>query len=95
MSEKTYPYNPFDFIDTQEEIDKFLTECLNDEDPQVFIEALGYLVKKHGVADVAETTGLNRENLYRSFSGKAFPRWDTVLKVLHALNVSISLRHAI
>ncbi len=45
MSEKTYPYNPFDFIDTQEEINKFLTECLNDEDPQVFIEALGYLVK--------------------------------------------------
>ena len=90
MGETTYPYSPFDFIETQEEINEFLRDCFNDEDPRVFIEALGYLVKKHGTADVAEAAGLNRESLYRSFNGKVQPRWDTVHRVMHVLNVSIT-----
>jgi len=44
MSEKTHPYNPFDFMETQEEINEFLRDCFNEEDPQAFIEALGYLM---------------------------------------------------
>lgn len=89
MSEKTHPYNPFDFINTQDEIDAFMLECFRDDDPRVFIEALGHLIKKHGVSDVVELTGLTRENLYRSFSGKTQPTWDTVHKVIHALNVNV------
>lgn len=90
MGIKTTPHNPFDYFETQAEINDFLRDCFNDEDPRVFPEALGFLIKKHGMADVAEATGLNRENLYRSFNGKTQPKWDTVSRVLRALNVNIT-----
>ncbi|MCH2057887.1 MAG: putative addiction module antidote protein [Thalassotalea sp.] len=92
MGEKTHPYNPFDFIETQEEINDFMLDCFNDEDPRVFVEALGFLVKKHGVSDVAEATGLNRENLYRTLSGKSSPKWDTVHKLMKCLNLNLGTK---
>ncbi|CAM3672188.1 hypothetical protein VA7868_00231 [Vibrio aerogenes CECT 7868] len=89
MGEKTYPYNPFDFMETQEEINSFLCDCFYNEDSRVFIEALGYLVKKRGMTHVAKAAGLNRENLYRSLNGKTQPRWDTIHRVMHVLNLNI------
>ena len=71
---KTQLFNPFDYMQTQ----------------KVFIDALSHLVKKHGVADIAETIGVNRESLYKSFNGKVSPRWDTVRKVMRVLNVDIT-----
>lgn len=68
MPNKTTPLNPFDYIDTQDEINAFLCECLEDDDPNIFISALGHLVKKHGVTDVAKVTGLGRESLYKTFT---------------------------
>lgn len=77
-------------METQEEINEFLIECFNDDDPKIFIGALNHLVKKHGVTDIAETIGVNRESLYKSFNGKVSPRWDTVKKVMKVLNVDIT-----
>lgn len=87
---KTKPFNPFDYMQTQEEINAFLTDCFNDDDPKVFISALSHLVKKHGVADIAETIDVNRESLYKSLNGKVSPRWDTVRKIMQVLNVNIT-----
>lgn len=86
---KTQPWNPFDTMQTQEEINAYLLECFNDEDPRIFTAALGDLAKKHGMAEVAEAVGVNRESLYTSFSGKVSPRFDTVHKVMRVLNVSV------
>jgi probable addiction module antidote protein len=49
------------------------------------------LAKHHGIAEVAKATGLNRESLYKSFSGKMQPKWDTVVKVMHALHVDMTV----
>ena len=87
---KTKAFNPFDYMETQEEINEFLIDCFNDDDPKVFISVLNRLLKKHGVADIAETIGVNRESLYKSFSGNVNPRWDTVKKVMQVLNVNIT-----
>ncbi|MCP3429572.1 addiction module antidote protein [Opacimonas viscosa] len=87
---KTKVFNPFDYMDTQEEIHDFLVECFNDDDPKVFINALNHLMKKHGVANIAEEIGVNRESLYRSFNGKVSPRWDTVVKVMKVLNIDLT-----
>jgi probable addiction module antidote protein len=89
MSTKTTPYNPFDYLETQAEINDFMTECFQDEDPQIFVNALGHLLKKHGVSDVAETTGFSRESLYKSFNGVTQPKWNTVRKIMTALNIQL------
>lgn len=91
MNNKTSPFNPFDYMETQEEINDFLRECLEDDDPAVFVSALGHLVKKHGVADVAEVTGLSRESLYKTFNGKTQPKWNTIYKVTHAIGLNLAV----
>ena len=88
---KTRAFNPFDYMDTQEEINAYLLECLNDEDPQVFINALGHLARHHGVSEVARASGLNRESLYKIFNGKAQPKWDTVRRLMRALHVDLTI----
>ncbi|MGV3000841.1 addiction module antidote protein [Vibrio sp.] len=91
MNNKTSPFNPFDYMETQEEINDFLRECLEDDDPTVFVSALGHLVKKHGMADVAEVTGLSRESLYKTFNGKTQPKWNTIYKVTHAIGLNLAV----
>lgn len=90
MVEKLTDFNPFEFMDTQEEINEFLMECYQDEDPNTFVTALGQLVKLHGVTKVAEQSGLNRESMYKTFNGKTQPKWDTVVRVLKTLHVNLS-----
>ncbi|WP_025562439.1 addiction module antidote protein [Psychromonas sp. SP041] len=91
MPNKASPFNPFDYMKTQDEINTFLRECLEDDDPNVFVSALGHLVKAHGVTDVAEVTGLSRESLYKTFNGKTQPKWDTIFKVSHAIGIQLAV----
>ncbi|NRB79152.1 MAG: putative addiction module antidote protein [Saccharospirillaceae bacterium] len=91
MANKTTSFNPFDYIDTQDEINAFLRECLEDDDPNVFVSALGHLVKKHGVTDVAEAAGLSRESLYKTFNGNTQPKWSTIFKVTNAIGLHLAV----
>ncbi len=91
MPNKTSPFNPFDYMDTQDEINDFLRKCLEDDDPNVFVSALGHLVKGHGVTDVAEVTGLSRESLYKTFNGNTQPKWSTIFKVTNAIGLHLAV----
>lgn len=91
MVEKIKPFNPFDYFETQDEINAYLEECFRDEDPNLFVNALGHLAKHHGIAEVSKATGLNRESLYKTFSGKVQPKWDTIARVMRALHVDMTV----
>ena len=91
MVTKTHPFNPIQMLHSDAEIAEFLTDAYRENDPAIFITALGLVVKHKGVAKMAEKAGLNRESLYKAFSGKAQPQWSTVHKLLHALGVELSV----
>ncbi|MFV0436914.1 MAG: addiction module antidote protein [Desulfopila sp.] len=83
------PYNPFDYLESDEEINAYLSEAFNDDDPHVFLIALGYLARKKGMSEIARTAGVNRESLYRSLSGKGNPGFATVAKIAKALGCKL------
>ncbi|MGM0593556.1 MAG: addiction module antidote protein [Pseudomonadota bacterium] len=91
MALKTAAFNPVDYLQSDEEIADYLTEAYQDDDPAVFVAALGNVVRHKGVARLAKETGLNRESLYKAFNGKSQPKWDTVHRLLHTLGVSVTL----
>lgn len=92
MSVKTKPFNTFDdLIKDDETALELLEETLNNEDPAVFITLLGQYAKHKGMANIAAETGMNRESLYKALGGSRSPRWDTVSKVLRALDVKLKL----
>jgi probable addiction module antidote protein len=69
----TTAFNPFNYMETQAEIDAYLLECFNDENPNLFVNALGHLAKYHSMTEVAKATSINR----KAFNGKTQPKWDT------------------
>jgi probable addiction module antidote protein len=88
---KTKPYNPFDNLLDESEISEYLTEAYEDDDPAVFIVALSHAIKHKGVANMARTTGLGRESLYKLINGQVQPKWDTVHRLLKALDVRLTV----
>ncbi len=86
---KTTTYNPFDYLETPEEISAFMDEAFADPDPRVALIALGQLAKKRGMTKIAKATGLPRESLYKALSGERNPGFDTVMKVTHALGIEL------
>jgi probable addiction module antidote protein len=91
MSTKTTPFNPIVFLKSDDEIAEYLTEAYQDDDPAVFIVALGHVARQRGLAQLAEDTGLNRESLYKTFNGKVQPKWDTVHRLLKAMKVDLAI----
>lgn len=88
---KTSPYNPFDYLVTKEEKNQYLNEAYMDDDPRVFVVALGHLARKTGMGKVAKRTGLNRESLYKSLSADGNPHFTTISKVSKALGCKVSI----
>ena len=91
MTLKTTPYNPFDYLETREEINEYLNDAFQDEDPRLFIVALGYLAKKQGMTKVAKKAGLNRESLYKALSENGNPKFTTISKVSKALGCKLAV----
>jgi probable addiction module antidote protein len=91
MALKTTQYNPFDYLETREEINEYLNDAFQDEDPRLFIVALGYLAKKQGMTKVAKKAGLNRESLYKALSENGNPKFTTISKVSKALGCKLAI----
>jgi len=86
---KVKPFNPAEYLQTEEEIAEYLNQAYDDEDPEVFVIALGNVILARGVAEVARRAGLNRESLYKLVSGKTRPKWETVHALMRALGLKL------
>ncbi len=89
MKTEIKPYNPFNHLLSETDMGEYLTQAFMDDDPAVFVTALGHVAKHKGIAQLASDTGLNRESLYKALSGKTQPKWDTVQRIIKALHISV------
>ncbi len=85
----TDPYDTADYLKTEEDMVGLLEAALEDGHPQVIAEALGAIARARGMARIAKETGLNREGLYKTLSGKGNPELATLLKVIKALGLRL------
>jgi probable addiction module antidote protein len=86
---KLAKFDAAEYLDSEEVIAEYLNAALEDEDPNVFLTAVGDVAKARGMTELAKDSGLGRESLYKALSPGAKPRYDTVLKVIRALGVEI------
>ncbi len=69
-----------------------LEEYEKDHNLEALMLILRDLAKvKAGLTKLAEDTGLNRESLYKTLSGKRIPKFDTLQKIIHALGFRLSI----
>ncbi len=87
---KFAPFDAADYLDDEETIAEYLTAALDDPDPDVFLIAVRDVARARGMTQLARDAGLGRESLYKALTPGAKPRYDTVLKLLHALGIKLS-----
>jgi probable addiction module antidote protein len=74
----------------------YLEACLAEAngDAAFIAKALGDLARAKGMTQVARDSGLSRESLYKALSGERAPGFDTILKVVAALGLSLHAQAA-
>lgn len=89
MKIKLAKFDAAEYLDNEEVIAAYLNAALEDENPDVFLIAIGDVAKARGMTQLAKDTGLTRESLYKALAPGAKPRYDTVLKLIRALGVEL------
>jgi probable addiction module antidote protein len=91
MSDKLENFDITEYLDSKEAIAEYLSQVLKDGDSNELIRAIGHIAKAKGMSQIAKEASLGRESLYKSFTPNAKPRFETVIKVLKALDVNLTI----
>src|SRR5256886_17159117 len=84
-------YDVAEHLRTPKEMAAYLEACFEeaDGDAAFIAKALGDIARAKGMAQVARDAGLSRESLYKALSGERSPGFDTILKVIGALGLTL------
>ncbi|RRU20441.1 MULTISPECIES: addiction module antidote protein [unclassified Stenotrophomonas] len=85
------PFDPADYLTDDDSIAVYLTEALASQNATHFQDALQVVARARGMTQIAESSGLGRESLYKALKPGAHPRFDTVQRVLTALGVRLTV----
>ncbi len=75
-----------------EDIAAYLSIVIEEGDAAELAYALGVAARARGMTEVARSSGLTREALYKALRPNAKPRFDTINKVCAALGVRLEAR---
>ncbi len=87
---KFAPFDAADYLDDEETIGEYLTAALEDANPNVFLTAVRDVARARGMTQLARDAGIGRESLYKALTPGAKPRYDTMLKLIHALGIKLT-----
>lgn len=73
----------------EQAVAEYLTVVLEENDPAALADALGTIARARGMTDIAKSTGITREALYKALRPNASPRFETISKVCAALGVRL------
>ena len=88
---KVSRFDVADYLKTKEDIACYLECVLEENDQELLIKTIGDILRSEGYAKIAKQTNETRQGLYKSFSGKVKPRFETVYKTLDSLGLRFSV----
>jgi len=91
MNVELEKWDSADFLKTKEDIAAYLEAVFEDGDATLITHALGVVARAEGMSEVAKQTGLTRASLYKALSDNGNPEFSTVLKVIHALGLKMTV----
>lgn len=92
MSGMNYsPWDSAEFLTDDETIIEYLTAALEENDPAFFMKAVGNVARAKGMTAIVQETRLGRPSLYKALSGERDPHIGTVMKVLAALDIQLTI----
>ena len=93
MAIKLRKWDSAEHLKTEEDMQAYLQACIEESngDAAFIAKALGNIAKSKGMTQLSNDTGLGRESLYKALSGDVNPSFDTVIKVVKALNLRLAI----
>lgn len=91
---KLATFDVADHLSDETVIAEYLSLAAADGEPDVLLKALANVAKARGMAQVAKTSGLGRESLYKALAPGAKPRFETINAVMRALGVKLTVAPA-
>lgn len=89
--QNTVPFDAARYIDTPEAEAILLADAFESGDAAYIAHALGTIARARGVAQIARDAGISRPTLYKALSGDGDPKLSTLLGLLKALDVRITI----
>jgi len=94
MMSKITRFDAADYLDTKERQVAYLAEALETGDADFVRDALGIVARARGMSEVAKSAGLNRESLYKALGESGNPEFETIMRIIRALGLTLSARPA-
>jgi probable addiction module antidote protein len=88
---ETRPFDPANYLKTEEDILFFLEAAMEDNDPKHLARALGVVARSQGMSEIAKKSGLGRQALYNALSENGNPTLETLTAVLDALGLQLTV----
>jgi len=88
----TRAFKTSDYLKTQKDIVACLNAALEGGEPAVLLEALRNVAQaRGGMGALAKAAGVSSESLYRTLSRRGSPKIDTIMELLCALGLKLTV----
>jgi probable addiction module antidote protein len=88
-------YDAAKYRDDPKAIAQYLNDALSTEDPFLITRAIGTMVRAQGVTRLSRKAGIRRDNLHKMFTSEVSPAFDTVMRLLIALDIQLIAKPAV
>jgi len=90
---KTRPWDLVEHLRDEQDIDLYIEAAMAEapDDANFMAVVLGDVARARNMAELARTTGLSRETLYKVMRGEGNPTLETIGKLAHALGFRLTL----
>jgi probable addiction module antidote protein len=85
MAIETRPFDPSEYLDSDEGIQAFLEDAFASGDASEVAASLGVVARAIGMTQIAERAGVSRQALYKALDRESRPEFETIMKVAAAL----------
>ena len=90
MKESTQ-WDTAEYLTDDMAIAAYLSAALEENDPELLKTALGNVARAKGMTQLAKETGITRDGLYKALSPSGNPSFNTIQKVVSALNLRLDV----
>lgn len=91
MAIESVKWDVTEYLDSEEAIFAYIEAAFEDGDPALIKRALGDVARARGMTAIAKEAGITREALYKALSEKGDPKLSTLLGVVHALGIRLTV----
>ncbi|NJD85259.1 addiction module antidote protein [Candidatus Erwinia dacicola] len=86
---KTKEYDIASYLSSEEEMQMYLNEIMEDGELSLILSALGDIARARNMSQLSREVGMSREGLYHALSGRGNPTFSAMMKITKALGLKL------